>query len=312
MTDLSIIIVSYNTKDLTLDCINSVIKNTKSISYEIVVVDNGSSDGSVNEVKKSIKSIRSTKGIKGKIIINKKNLGFGRANNIGIREACGKYVLLLNSDCLIHDNVLGEMVEFLSNHPEIGVATCALMDKSGNLQGTGGYFPNLFRVFSWMTFLDDIPILDRLIKPFHPMHGISPVYSGRNFYKKARQIDWITGAFMLIRKKVLDEVGGFDEDYFMYTEETDLCFRIKKNGWEIWYLPKWHITHLGGASSTHEFPIISEYKGIKLFFKKHKPSWQFPILRFFLKSGAFLRMAVFGLLKGRRAYHTYVKAFQVA
>lgn len=306
MLNLSIIIVSFNTEKLTKGCIESVMKHTKGIKLEFIVIDNASKDGSVEMARKLSKKYPV------KIIANKKNVGFGRANNQGMKRCQGRYFLLLNSDTVVKDNVLGEMISYLDENPKIGVATCALKNPDGSLQGTGGYSPNLFRVFAWMFFLDDIPIVDQLIKPFHPMHGQSPFYKGERFFKKAHQKDWLTGAFFLARSKLIEEVGYFDEDYFMYTEEVDYCYRIKRKDWQVWYLPKWAIVHLKGASSTAEFPILSEYKGIKLFYKKNKPSWQYPIMRLFLKGGALFRMIIFGSLKGKEIVVTYAKAFKIA
>ena len=306
MIDLSIVIVNFNTKELLKDCIESIIAKTKDLKYEVIVVDNASEDGSVELVRKFISKYPV------KLIANKKNLGFGKANNQGIKKAKGKYILLLNSDTLIKDNLLGEMVSWIDSHPAAGVTTCALKNKDGSLQGTGGYFPHLFKVFAWMFFLEDIPLLDRLIKPFHPMHSQSPIYKGEGFFKKPHQRDWITGAFFLARKEAIDKAGVFDEDYFMYTEEVDLCWRIKKKGWQVWYLPQWSIIHYGGASSTSEFALLSEYKGIKIFYGKHKPDWQMPFLRLFLKGGALLRIVLFGLLKGGKTAKIYAKAFKKA
>lgn len=307
MKNLSIIIINFNTKKITTDCIKSIIKKTKGIDYEIIVVDNASKDGSVEALEELNRNIDNFKLIK-----NKKNKGFGPGNNQGIKVAKGKFILLLNTDTIIHDNLLTEMVAWMRKHKNTGVATCALKNIDGTLQGTGGYFPTLFRVFAWMFFLEDIPLLDSLIKPFHPVHGQSPFYKGTSQFRKAREQDWVTGAFLLTRKEIIDEVGNFDEDYFMYTEEVDFCFRVKKVGWEVWYLPKWGITHLGGASSTSEFPILSEYKSIKLFYKKHMPPWQYVLLRIFLKGGAIARMVLFGILKGGEAAKTYAKAFRFA
>lgn len=307
MIDLSIIIINYNTKKITKDCIGSVVKNTRGIEYEIIVVDNASTDGSVEVLEKLEKMISNLKLIK-----NRQNKGFGPGNNQGIKVSKGEFVLLLNTDTVIHDNTLSEMVAFTRKNKRVGVATCALKNPDGSLQGTGGYFPNLFRVFAWMFFLDDIPLLDTLIKPFHPVHGQSPFYKGTGQFRRRREQDWVTGAFLLTRKEVIDEIGPFDEDYFMYTEEVDFCFRVKEKGWKVWYLPDWSITHLGGASSTAEFPILSEYKGVKLFYKKRMPSWQFPILRLFLKGGALARVVLFSLLKGKEAAVTYVKAYREA
>ena len=304
--DLSIIIVSFNTKKILGECLESIIKTTKKIKYEIIVVDNDSKDGSLVLLKKLAQKhpIR--------IIVNKKNAGFGIANNQGAKIAKGKYILFINSDTLVKKNVLGEMVLWSENNPKIGVSTCALKNSDNSLQGTGGYFPDLFKVFAWMFFLENILLIDRIIKPFHPMHPQSPIYKGEGFFKKAHQRDWVTGAFLLTRKDIFDKAGGFDEDYFMYTEEVDLCWRIKKNGWQVWFLPKWSIIHLGGASSTSEYPIISEFKGVKLFYSKNKPAWQTPLLRIFLKGGAAIRIVLYGLLKGKEAAKTYAKAFKAA
>ncbi len=296
-------------------CIASVKKYTKGIDYEIIVVDNNSKDGSVEAA--------SALGVK--VITNKENFGFAKANNQGTEIAKGEFILFLNSDTEIKDNVLGEMVTYLKENPKVGVATSALNNKDGSIQATGGYFPTLLSVFSWMT-IQDIPFVDKLIKPFHPHHSKSFFAKGDEFYgsinadmspeerhKSKKQLDWVTGAFLLTRKKILEEVGGWDETFFMYVEEVDLCFRVKKLGYQVWYYPKWSITHLGGASSkTSEFSLINEYEGVKKFYKKHYPSWQYPLLRLFLKIGALGRIVLFGMIEGGGSAKTYAKAFKIA
>ncbi len=298
--DLSIIIVSFNTKAILVSCFNSILKHTKHISFEIIVVDNDSNDGS-SEAAKKLGAI---------VIQNKKNLGFAAANNQGFNMAKGKYILFLNSDTEIHDNVLDEMVAWMDNNPKVGVSSCGLENINGSLQATGGFFPNLMSVFSWMT-IQDIPFVDSIIKPFHPYHSKSFFAKGENFYKIERELDWVTGAFLLTRRGILQEIGGWDESYFMYVEEVDLCFRIKKLGYKVYYLPKWKITHLGGASSkSNEFSLISEYQGIIRFYKKFYSSWQIPILRLILKIGALGRMILFGILEGSETAKIYAKAFR--
>lgn len=293
MFDLSIVVINYNTKELTLSCIESIKKHTKGIKYEIILIDNASSEEIYSK--------------DAKIIRNKENLGFTGANNQGMKMAHGRYLLLLNSDTLIHDGVLSEMVSWMDDNPEIGISTCMLKNKDGSIQGTGGYFPTLLRVFSWMT-IQDLPYIDSIIKPFHPAKEKS-FSKNDEFYKRTREIDWVTGAFMLIRREVINDIHYLDEDYFMYTEDTDFCFRAKEKGWRVVYNPKWSITHFGGASSIKEFPILSEYKNIKLFYKKHYPAWEYPILRFFLKVGALGRMVVLGTMKGKENAKIYAKAF---
>lgn len=303
--DLSIIIINYNTKDLLLRCLESIKKNTNNLSYEIIVIDNDSKDGSVE-------SIKMINNFLVKIISNKKNLGFAKANNQGIKIAKGRYILLLNPDTAVTKGVLAQMIGFMEKSPDVAVVSCALKNKDGSFQATGGYFPTLSRVITWMLFIDDIPLMDKLIKPFHPMHEKSFIYRGEEFFKKEGERDWVTGACFLVRKEVFDEVGELDEEYFMYTEEVDFCFRVKKKGWKVWYIPSLAISHIGGVSSPSEFPILSEYKGIKIFYRKHMPAWQMPVVRFFLKVGAVLRIFLLGTLKGGVYAKAYAKAFQIA
>ena len=293
MFDLSVVIVNYNTPDLTLDCVKSIEKNTKNLKYELILVDNALN------AKDSI----ALQNNKTTIIHNKKNLGFTGGNNVGMKKAKGRYLLLLNSDTLIHDNVLAEMVGWLDNNPKIGLATCSLKNKDGSIQATGGFFPTLLRVFSWMT-IQDLPFVDRFIKPFHPKSSFYREVTS-SAYPQGRELDWVTGAFLLVRREVINQIGYLDEEYFMYTEDTDYCYKAKEKKWKIVYSPVWSITHLGGASSTKEFPILSEYKNVKLFYKKHYPSWQYGILRTLLKLGSLWRMVLI-------SPKTYAKAFREA
>ncbi|MEK7470564.1 MAG: glycosyltransferase, partial [Patescibacteria group bacterium] len=194
--DLSIIITSFNTKSLLTSCIKSIKKNTSGIDYEIIVIDNASADGSA----------QAAKGLGANIIVNNDNLGFAIANNQGTKVSKGEYVLFLNSDTEVKNNVLGEMVSWMRKNPKVGVTTSALNNKDGSLQATGGYFPTLMRVFSWMT-IQDIPLVDKFIKPFHPLHSKSFFSKGDSFYKAKKEIDWVTGAFLMTRKELLDKVG---------------------------------------------------------------------------------------------------------
>lgn len=301
--DLSIIIVSFNTKELVLAIIAAIKKHTKDITFEIIVVDNASTDGSIEEIKNQSGKIKNLVGI-----FNKENLGFAAGNNMGIRRASGRYVLVLNSDTIISNNLLKEMVLWMDKNPEVGIATCSLRNKDGSIQGTGGYFPTLPRVFSWMT-VQDLPFVDRFIKPFHPARSKS-FRKETVFYKKPRELDWVTGAFMLIRRNVFEKTGFFDEDYFMYVEDVDFCYRAKKQGWKIWHLPQWSIIHYGGASGNTRLSVLLEFEGLKKFYEKHYPNWQYPILRILLKIGSFGRMILFGILEGPESAKIYARAFR--
>jgi len=305
MIDLSIITISYNTRKILSDCIKSIEKQTKDISFDIIVIDNASTDGSIDLIKKL-----QAKGSITRAIFNKENIGFGRANNQGMKKARGRYVLLLNSDTLIRGNVLKKMVDYMDKNPDVGISSCSLKETDGKLQAAGGYFPTLVRVFSWMT-IQDFPFVDNFIKPFHPMKDRSHK-PNKEFYKDPRELDWVTGAFFFINHTAMKETGFFDEDYFMYTEEVDYCYRLSKIGWKVMYLPMWSIIHLARASSTSEFALLSEYKGIKTFYEKHYSKTHYVVLRVLLKIGAFGRIVLFSILQKKELVKIYVKAIKLA
>lgn len=306
MKDLSIVIVSFNTQELLADCIGSIKEHTKGVDYEILIVDNGSQDGSVEWLKEE-------KGIEA--ILNKGNLGFAGANNQGIKKATGRYILLLNSDTELKENSLAKMIRWMDEHPGVGIATCKLLNPDGSTQANGGSFPTLLRVFLWGTFLDDIPLISRLLGSYHPHPHIGEKDS------REHQQDWVSGAVFLIRKEVVKDLGGLEEEFFMYAEDVEYCLRAKKGGWEVWYIPQTSIVHIGSASSKgnsvkfsgkslgKEKGILGEFDGLKRFHKKYYPSWQYPLLVMVLKLAAFLRILVFGILgRQKQAWRIYGKA----
>jgi len=290
--DLSIIIISFNTKKILTDCVKSVVKHLKGPKYEIIIVDNGSSDGSLERIKELGKTHSQVN-----LIDAKTNLGFGKANNLGAKNAKGDYLLFLNSDTLIFDNAIKESLDKLKKIPHVGVFSCKLLNADKTVQASGGHFPNLGNVFAWQFFIDDLPAIGRLIPSFHPQIGS---------YSRDKQMDWVTGAFMIIPKKVFTQVGGFDENIFMYTEEMELCFRLRKLGYKTVFQISPAIIHLGGASSGSVLALTSEVKNMLYFWQKHKPSWQLPLIKVFFFTGSLLRLLIFGIIKGdekaRRAY----------
>lgn len=300
MSKVSIVIVNFNTADITCECIESVVKHTKGVDYEIIVIDNNSRDDSLKKLKK----YENTK-LNFKLIANKKNYGFGYANNQGVKVSnpSSKYILFLNSDTKFISNTIKKMISILKGKKDVGVISCKLLNRDMSVQKNGGYFPTLVRVFSWM-LIQDLPYVDKVIKPFHP--------KGENFYNDDKELDWVTGAFFMIRKEVVREVGVFDTDYFMYTEDTDYCYRIKKVGWKIFYTSLSSIIHYGGASGQSWSFVEKEFEGVKIFYKKHYPRWQLPILRFILKTGALLRFFSYTLMSNSVAANSYVKAFYQA
>lgn len=299
--ELSIIIVSFNTSDLLRKCLNKVYK---SLSFgkieketEVLVVDNGSTDGTLEMIRKNFPKVE--------IIKNSRNLGYARANNQAIKQSAGKYILLLNSDTELQNDSLIKLLETIKDDNGIGAAGGKLLNLDKSLQPSAGFFPNLSKVFYWMFFIDDIPFLRKVLKPYHE--------EDKSFYEKTQKVDWVTGACFLIKKEVVDKVGLLDENIFMYGEEMEWCYRIKKTGYLILYTPYSHIVHHKGASGTFgEGGILEEFKAILYFYKKHKSSWQYPLVCLFLRCGSLLRMAVFGIIgKYPARQNLYAKAFQL-
>jgi len=296
-TDLSIIVLSYNTRDITLSCLESIIKHTKGVDLEIIVVENGSKDGSLEALKEYSKSNNSV------TLLNPgENLGFGKANNLGVSKSSGEYILFLNSDTLLIDNALKEVMDFVRTKKDLGVYSCRLLNLDRSIQPSGGHFPNLLNLYAWQFFIDDLPLIGSLIPSFHPQ---------RSSYDKDKKLDWVTGAFMVIPRKVFDQAGGFDEKIFMYTEEMELTYRISKVNLKTYFKKSPAIVHLGGASGGSYLALTSEVKYMIYFWKKHKPHWQLPLVRFAFFYGSLLRWLLFGIIKGdEKSRRTYSEALK--
>ncbi len=290
--DLSIIIVSYNTKSDLKNCLKSIYKFTTDLRFEVIVIDNNSQDGSPDLIKKNFPQV--------KLVRSRDNLGFGKGNNLGASIAKGKYLLFLNSDTLLNDNVFKLSFDQIKDTTNLGAFTCRLLFTDGSIQPSGGYFPTLFRLFAWHTALDELPLLKQIIKPIHP--DIS-------FYQQNFEPDWVTGAFMIIPREIFLKLKGFDPHIFMYGEDLELCYRLKKHGLKVIYSSFPVITHLQSKSSSSRFAIVSEIKGIKYFFRKHQPSWQLFLVNLLFKLGSLLRLVLFGIILGNEAQK---KAYQEA
>ncbi len=228
--DVSIVIINYKTYALTKQCIETVLHYTKSIEYEIIVVDNCSDDGSINKLQEDFPCIIA--------IENEQNLGFGRANNVGIERASGKYVFMLNSDTLLVQNAILEMYNFMENHGEYGACGCNLIDKEGNLNLSYGNLPSLSYEFLQLG-------LYRLCRNYYrnKLSVGQTIKAG-----DPKNVGYISGADIFMRKSIFDEIGGFDKNIFMYFEETDLFTRMKKTCIKSCVLPEVKIIHLEGGS----------------------------------------------------------------
>lgn len=301
---LSIIIVSFNTADITKNCLRSIFADkglqfnltlqdtSDKIPTEIILVDNASSDNSVPKIKQFLNSLK-IGNWNLKIIQNESNVGFGQANNQGIDASVGNYLLLLNPDTIILHSSISQSLNWLSSHPEAMACTGQLLNADKSIQPSGGYFPNLANVLTWSFSLDDLPFVNYLVPPLHPHPP--QFYTHDSFYLHDHPQDWITGAFMLIRRSSLGKLR-FDSNYFMYGEELELSYRLhqKHPQKQTWYLVGPQIVHLGGASAIKKIdPIIREYQGILAFFGKHRPVWQLPLVKVFLKFNALLRAIIF-------------------
>ncbi len=224
MKDLSVIVVNWNTKDLLRACLASVRKHTTGLDYELIVVDNGSSDGSAAMVR-----AESPDAV---LIENKDNRGFAAANNQGIRAAKGRAILLLNSDAELIENSLLKLHQFLFSREEIGVVGGKLVYPGGTPQWSYGYEPSLGRML-WIT------ISGALHVPWGRRPGAVVPTDGEG----PRKVEYIVGADLMVKKSVLDRVGLLDESFFAYSEETDLCTRIREAGSEVWFTPETSIVH---------------------------------------------------------------------
>lgn len=281
MSDFSVIVVNYNTKQLTTKCIDSVIHSGVNAS-QIIIVDNHSSDGSVKYFKSQYPRV--------KIIANTQNLGFAKANNLAISQFPSRYYILLNSDTLVQPQAISRLVSFMDTHAQVGIAAPKLLGSDGQIQPNGGVLPSLGSIIIWAWFFDDLPIFGRLLPSYH--------LTGFHVFNSTRSIGWVSGAAMIVRRRMLNQIGLFDDQIFMYSEDTDLCLRARIKGWQIYTLAEAQVTHIGQASGTQANALAQEFKGLLYLFKKHKPSWQTTLLKLILKSAAILRLIVFGRILG--------------
>ena len=295
--DLSVIIVNWNTKKLLEDCLKSIFKFTENVTFEVIVVDNGSKDGSQAVVKKKFPQV--------KLIPNSNNLGFAKANNQGIKIAKGEYVLLLNSDTYLIENSFKKLVEKTNEFDELGALGPLLLNEDRSIQQSVGFFPHLPQVFWWMTFIDDLPG-GTALKPYHVDHD--------SFYKSKHEVDWVTGAAFLIPKKVIVTVGMLDEKIFMYGEDFEWCFRIKKAGFKVYFSPIAKIVHIGGGSVSkiRTIAFVGEFRGLMYFYKKYKSHASLQILRLLLKMGTLLRIVAFAIFGRIKTAKSYVEVLKMA
>jgi N-acetylglucosaminyl-diphospho-decaprenol L-rhamnosyltransferase len=234
MVDISVVIVSWNVRDLLRQCLRSILDAGYSI--EVIVVDNASADGSVEMVRAEFPAVH--------VIANAENRGFPAANNQGIAVARGRCVLLLNSDAEVVGDALATMVAFADEHPDVGVVGPQLLDPDGSVQSSRRRFPTLATAFFESTWL----------QPCAPRRLLERYYVCDQPDDAVQDVDWVQGAALMARREAIAQVGPMDAGYFMYSEELDWCRRFREAGWRVVYLPTAQVVHYGGKSSEQVLP----------------------------------------------------------
>jgi len=254
--DLSVVVVTYNSEEYVHNCISSITRAVSSLDHELFVVDNHSTDRTLEFLRRFPNSLQ--------IIENRENHGFARAANQGLRRSSGEFCLLINPDSIIQSDSLEPLVRFLRSRPHIGICGCKLCNVGGSLQYSKGSFPTLFSTLSRR-------ILPRRMRKYHLVG-----------YNSVGQCDWVTGAFMAIRKQLLEKLGYFDENYFIYYEDVDFCLRARNAGMKTYYFPQVVTRHFSRrALSNGNLWIAREiHKSRLYYFQKNRTRISHAILSF--------------------------------
>lgn len=230
---LSIIVVSYNTENILRTALKRVYNQVTFEDFEVIVVDNASSDGSCDMVRREFPQV--------KLICHDSNDGFAAGNNIGLEYASGEYVLLLNSDAYVFDDTLKLTVDYMDNNPNVGIMGAQLVCEDGSPQPSARDFPTPWQKFRVMTGMD---ARNPSYETFYDYYKADNVE-----IPEARKVGWVPGTFFMIRRELIEEIGALDELFFMYFEEVDYCYRANMAGWDVVFNPAVTVIHLGGQSS---------------------------------------------------------------
>lgn len=276
---LDIVIINYKTPDLVIDCLDSFYSDLE-LDFQVFIVDNHSQDKSLSKIKKAYPEIN--------YIENKQNLGFARANNQAIKSGNSKYVLLLNSDTLVPAESIVELVEYQQSHPQVGISAPRLQFADKDIQANGGSLPDWINLIGWQLLLDQIPLLTHFFQPIH--------INDREFYLETRQLGWVSGAAMLLRREMIDRIGLLDKKIFMYAEDIEYCWRARKDNWQvITQAVSKPVTHFGQQSGNSHKARLGEAEQLKYVIGKHNPGLA-KFTPFILYLGAQLRSFIYKLI----------------
>ena len=257
---LSVIIINHNTPEITLKCLDHVFKS-KNIDFEVILINN-TPENKINYPKV-------------KIINNKKRLGFGANNNIGLKHAKGDKILLLNSDTYVYPDTLAKCYA-----QDFDILGCQLLNEDLSIQPSWGYFPTLRRITQFQLFIDNLPIVRKFADSVH-VRDLSR-------FEKIQKVDWVMGAFVMFKREVYEKTLGFDENFHMYGEEVEFLYRASRQNFETWYYPETKCVHIQGASSGLKNMLLGEMKGYLYWFKKYNS----PLEQFYLKLVLFFGCAI--------------------
>lgn len=289
--DLSIIIVNWNGLDITRQCLESIYQQTRDINFEVIVVDNASADSTCKMLREEFPQV--------KLICNSENKGFAAANNQGINIAGGNFILLLNNDTIVLKDAISKTFLAAKTNPQAAVTGCKVLNRNGTTQSSCFMFPSLLNLMIAAAHLDT----------FFPKNK----FFGRERYSRTdwnciKEVDAVSGCFMMVRRQAFENIGILDERFFMYAEETDWCMRFKKNGWKILFCPEGQIIHLGGESSKKiKSTMILQLKGsILLLIKKHYTRLSYASACIIMSIYFFIR-APYHLIRGTKISGTFLK-----
>jgi len=282
--DLSIVIISWNVRELLRRCLDSIQESLKGekgkgLLVETIIFDNGSADGSADMVREDFPGVH--------LMESEVNLGFTKGNNLAMGQSEGRYILLLNPDTEVVGDALGTMVAYMESHPRVGALGPQLLNPDGTTQSSRRRFPTLATAFLESTVLQPWFQGSRILKRYYLLDRLD---------EEIQPVDWVVGAAILIRREALQQVGPLDEEFFMYSEELEWCYRLKAQGWEVVYLPTAQVVHQEGRSSAQVLPArhIHFQRSKVLFFKKYY-GWRGEVLRWFILSTYLYLLVLEGL-----------------